>query len=87
MDKMWNSLIQKIRKVLLSCDELCCPDDNGNYNVYGMDVELLDNLDPIIIEINSNPSRDYGWKAEFIKNILLDVKKGIFNKPEWIKIL
>ena len=43
----------------------------GKYNVFGVDVELLSNLDPIIIEINSTPSLKFSelWKSNLVNYI------------------
>ena len=61
--------------------------DEGKYNIYGLDVELLENLNPIIIEINSSPGKDLAWKDEFMKKIYNMVKNGDFTDPKWIKIM
>jgi hypothetical protein len=81
-------LSQKIKKVLKSSQNLCCAEDNGNYNIYGLDVELLDNFDPMIIEINSNPGLkfDVDWKNNLVKKMKLDIKNKNFNNNNWIKI-
>jgi len=50
-------------------------------------VELLENLNPIIIEINSSPGKDFGWKDEFMKKIYNMVVNGDFTDPKWIKIM
>lgn len=82
-----NLLSQKIKKVLKSSPNLCCTEDNGNYNIYGLDVELLDNLEPMIIEINSTPTLKFNieWKKNLIKKMKNDIKNKNFNN-NWIKI-
>lgn len=87
MDNMWVILAEKLRKILSTNENLCCKEDEGKYNIYGLDVELLDNWDPIIIEINSSPGKDLGWKADFIKKISQMVEKSDFTDPKWIKIM
>ena len=50
-------------------------------------MELLDNMNPTIIEINSTPGKDLGWKDEFMKKINHMVINGDFTDPKWIKIM
>ena len=86
IDVVWPKLVEKLKKVLDSTKDLCCDNDTGNYNIYGIDVELLDNLDPMIIEINSTPSDDTGWKAEFKSKVKKYVQDKDFSDPKWIRI-
>jgi hypothetical protein len=86
--KIIKILSLKLKKILKSSSNLCCKEDNGNYNIYGLDVEILDNLDPIIIEINSSPSLNFDveWKNKLIKKMKFDIKNKNFNNNNWIKI-
>ena len=80
-------LASKLKKIFNSCKDMCCKNDIGNYHVFGLDVELLSNLDPIIIEINSSPSLNFD--EEWKNNLTNDLKKDIQNKNfknNWIKI-
>lgn len=87
MDNMWETLADNLKKILDSNEQLCCSADEEKYNIYGLDVELLENLNPIIIEINSSPGKDLGWKDDFMKKIYKQVINGDFTDPKWIKIM
>jgi hypothetical protein len=89
MNNVWNILVNKIQIILDSTEPLCCEGDIGKYNIYGLDVELLDNLDPLIIEINKSPSMNFDetWKKDLIKELKDNIKNGDFNnKKLWIPI-
>jgi hypothetical protein len=89
IDNIWKVLVEKLKIVLDSTVPLCCDGDIGNYNIYGLDVELLDNLDPMIIEINKSPSMEFdeNWKKELIKELKDNIESGNFNNQKiWIKI-
>ena len=89
-DIIIDSLSLKLKKVLHACNKLCCPQDKNTYHIYGIDVELLDNLEPIIIEINSNPSLTFHdeWKEKLIWNLKNDIytKSFLSAKKDWKKI-
>ena len=89
-DIVLNKLTEKISKIINSCNDLCCKNDreNHNFNIYGLDVELLDNLEPMVIEVNSAPSLrfDVEWKSKLISGLFEDLKKETFNNKNWIKI-
>jgi hypothetical protein len=87
MDKMWEILADNLQKILSTNEKLCCSADEGKYNIYGLDVELLDNLNPIIIEINSSPGKDLVWKDDFMKKINQMVINADFTDPKWIQIM
>lgn len=80
-------LSRKLKKIFNSCKNICCPKDMGKYNIFGVDVELLSNLDPIIIEINSTPSLKFSepWKSNLVNNMKLEIKEGRFGN-NWIII-
>ena len=89
MNSIWNKLVEKLKIVLDSTDPLCCEGNIGNYNIYGLDIELLDNLDIMILEINKSPALhfDEDWKKELIGDLKEDIKTGNFdNKNLWIPI-
>jgi hypothetical protein len=89
MNEIWNNLVNKLKIVLNSTKSLCCLGDNNNYNIYGLDVELLDNLDILILEINKSPALhfDEEWKKDLIKGLKESIKIGDFNnKNLWIPI-
>ena len=76
-EKVFEILKYKLRTIIDSCDNLCCPHDEGKYNIFGIDVDLLDNYDPIIIEINSTPNllRNSIWKNRFNRKLIRYIKK------------
>ena len=80
-------LAKKLKKIFNSCKNICCHRDIGDYNVFGVDVELLSNLEPLIIEINSTPSLHFeeNWKRNLINDLKIDIKKKNF-KNNWISI-
>jgi len=80
-------LADNLKKILSTNDQLCCRTDEGKYNIYGLDVELLENMNPTIIEINSSPGKDLGWKDDFMKKINQMVINADFTDPKWIKIM
>ena len=87
MDKVWEKLAEKIRMILRAVGDLCCLEDDGKVKTYGLDVELLDNLDPMIIEMNFRSPVlrfDDKWKQEIIDQMKEDVNNGDFRN--WIKI-
>jgi len=89
MNNIWMNLVNKLKIVLDSTESLCCEGDNGSYNIYGLDVELLDNLDIIILEINKSPALNFDeiWKKDLIKELKDNIKNGDFNnKKLWIPI-
>ena len=45
----------KLKKILTSCESICCENDKGKFHIFGLDISLLSNLEPIVIEINSKP--------------------------------
>jgi len=72
-----NKIAQKLNVILSSTKDRCCKDDKGKINIFGLDVELLDNHEPIIIEINSAPfiAFDDKWKIDLISNMKKNVLK------------
>ena len=80
-------LAKKLKKIFNSCKNICCNKDIGDYNVFGVDVELLSNLEPLIIEINSTPSLHFeeNWKINLINDLKIDIQKKNF-KNNWIII-
>jgi len=78
----------KIKKILNSCNSICSNKDIGNYNIFGVDIELLDNLEPIIIEINSAPNIDFKelWKINLVSELKYNIHNKDFNNKNWIKI-
>ena len=80
----------KLRIIINACNNLCCLHDHNDYNIYGIDATLLNNLEPLIIEINSSPSLHFteNWKKKLLSNLKSDVKEKKFltNKTDWIKI-
>jgi hypothetical protein len=89
MNEIWNNLVRKLKIVLNSTEPLCCEGDINNYNIYGLDIELLNNLDPMIIEINKSPDMhfDEEWKNNLIKGLKDNIQTGNFNnKNLWIQI-
>ena len=82
-------LSYKLNKILSATNNLCCNNDNGTYNIYGLDIELLDNYDPIVIEINSEPTLKFDdkWKKNLIYKMKEDINNKNFNNNNWIKII
>lgn len=87
-DKVWYILGKKLGYILSSCERLCCGRDAGFGNVYGMDVELLENMDPKIIEINSTPSMNFteNWKIKLLAKMKQDVRRKNFKSNDWMRI-
>ena len=75
VNKIYNNLAKKLQKVFIACEDICSFDDINNnenkYNIYGLDFEVLNNLEPIIIEINSGPSLNFDekWKQDITDNL------------------
>ena len=87
-DKVWYILGKKLGYILGACDRLCCSGDRGYGNVYGMDVELLENMEPKIIEINSTPSMNFTekWKIDFLAKMKQDIRRKNFTSNDWMQI-
>ena len=87
MEKVWEKLAKKIRFVLNAVGDLCCPEDKDKIKLFGLDIELLDNLEPMIIEMNyRRPVLDFEeqWKKDIIDEMKQDVLNDNFQN--WIKI-
>lgn len=82
------NLATKIKKIINSCKKLCCLQDNKQFHIYGIDIELLDNLDPYVLEINSSPTLNFKqkWKSYIINNMKNDIYNKHFNRKNWVKI-
>lgn len=79
----------QLRYIINSTKSLCNFNDKDKYHIYGIDIELVDNLKPIIIEINSNPSLKFNkikWKRDFINKMLNDIKNNNFYNSNWITV-
>ena len=66
-----------------------CPAADKNYNVYGVDVEILDNMLPLIIEINSSATinfPDIPWKNELTKAMREQVAHGTYDAEHWVPL-
>ncbi len=92
VNKIYKNLAKKLQKVFIACEDICSFDDINNnenkYNIYGLDFEVLNNLDPIIIEVNSGPSLNFDekWKQDITDNL----EKYIIDKnydKNFIKIM
>lgn len=87
INKVYLKLARKLKFVLTSVGPLCCDNDKDKIKTYGLDVELLDNLDPMIIEINNRePVLQFSdkWKQNIINEMKDNVKK--LNFDNWIKL-
>lgn len=82
-----NKLV-KYLKIILDSSPILCEKyiDYYKYNLYGIDVIILDNLNVKILEINANPGKSFKikWKTNLYKKILLDIKRKSYK--EWLKI-
>ena len=87
--KIVERLSEKVKIIVNSCDKLCCPHDKGKFNIYGMDVDLKDNMDPMVIEINSRPTiyTKSNYKNEIINKLKMNIKEKNFSDERlWIQI-
>lgn len=84
-----NKLSNKLKYIINSTKSLCGKNDRDGYNVYGIDIELVDNLNPIIIEINSKPTLSFNqikWKRDVVNSMLNDIRNHDFYNSNWITI-
>jgi len=92
VNKIYNNLAKKLQKVFIACEDICSFDDINNnenkYNIYGLDFEVLNNLEPIIIEINSGPSLNFDekWKQDITDNLEEHIIDKNYDK-NFIKIM
>lgn len=69
----------KYIKLIVNGIDLCC-DNCKDYHLFGIDVELLDNLQPIVLEINSAPSVHYkGWLGDVMLELFKSLKNREYN--------
>ena len=93
VDNIYNKLAAKLKKVFISIDDVCNYDDIYNskskYNIYGLDFEVLDNLEPIIIEINNGPSLNFDeeWKQNITNSLEEHIINKTYNNNNFIKIM
>jgi hypothetical protein len=90
-DNVSKIIAKKLKRIIKSSDKLCCTNDDGKYSIYGLDIELLDNLDPIVIEINSRPqiyfNKNIQWKFEFGNEFNRQLENEQFlGGKDWIRI-
>lgn len=76
-----NNVIKLMNKVMFSLESKLCKnnklDQNIRFELFGVDVAPLANLDTYIIEINKGP--DVGAKDERDKLLKINMQKGIFK--------
>ena len=93
VDKIYNKLAHKLQKVFISLDDICDYNDiyksKSKYNIYGLDFEVLNNLEPIIIEINNGPSLNFDeeWKQNITNNLEKNIINKTYNNNNFIKIM
>ena len=87
-DAALKDLVPKLHTVVSSTPQLCCHEgERGSYNIFGIDMEILNDGKTIkILEINSKPALTFKvpWKTSMTKKI---EKQIIENQmDDWIKI-
>jgi len=89
-DKILKKLRKKLKKLVDVSGNLCSNEDifKNKKWIYGLDVELLENGEPIIIEINSRPVLNFTieWKQQILYKIMEDVKNSNYKNGNWLKI-
>jgi hypothetical protein len=96
-DNILERLAENLR-VIINCSELMCNEQDGNkycmkkkYNVYGVDVEILDDgeFTPLIIEINSSATINFPevpWKNNLTKAMREKLNVGEYDLNNWIEL-
>ena len=83
-------LIRNLKIIVESVDSMCSSKNNNtnNYHIYGIDVELTDTLEPLIIEINKTPSLsfDIKWKHDLISPMKQNIKNKKYSSSNWAKL-
>lgn len=82
-----NRLVRNL-SIILDSVEAMCTADNRDFHIYGVDVELTDTLEPLIIEINQTPALRFGvpWKERLIKPLLKDVRRARYTSDNWVSL-
>jgi len=93
-DKILNRLAANL-KLIINCSESFCVENKKTnclqktHNFYGVDVEILNNFTPLIIEINSNANIDFPnvpWKNKLTLEMQEKVNVGNYDRLNWIAI-
>ena len=81
-------LIRNLRMILTTSDKMCCNSKGINFHIFGVDIEITSDLEPLILEINSDPLLYFNenWKKRIISPMLVDLKQKKFTSPRWRKI-
>ena len=80
-------LARNLRLIVTSVKTLCYP-GNKDFHIYGVDIELTDDMEPLVIEINQSPSLrfDIPWKHHLITPMMNDIRTRNFKSSNWIKL-
>ena len=83
-------LYRNLRMILSASNKMCClPQTKGTlYHVFGVDVEVTKDLEPLILEINSDPTLTFteGWKKGLLNPMIANIKTKNFSSPRWVQI-
>ena len=86
-DKICYEISLQLRDIILSTPSHTFENVN---NVYGIDVEILNDYSTKIIEINSSPSlnfKDVQWKNKLIQEVNNCIQNSNYDTNSWVKIL
>ena len=81
-------LARNLRLIVQSVRPLC-DGTNRDFHIYGVDVELTDDLEPRIIEINQSPALrfDVPWKQDLIRPMLRDLRSKDYSSKKWERLV
>ena len=81
-------VIRNLKIISDSLPEFCEYKDRGELNIYGIDIEITDDLQPLVIEINQNPLLHFSipWKQNIINDMLKNIRTRTFSTSQWVFI-
>ena len=87
-DQIIRLLITNLRSILTSTKSLCCSPTDG-VHIFGIDVEITRDGQPLVLEINSAPTLDFNdpWKKRLVKSMLDSVRARNFYNSHWSKVI
>jgi glutathione synthase/RimK-type ligase-like ATP-grasp enzyme len=82
-----SKLTRNLSIIVDSVPELCDA-TNQDYHIFGVDIELTDKLEPLVIEINQTPSLSFNvpWKSNITRKMLRDISSKRFASPLWVRL-
>jgi hypothetical protein len=83
-------LKRNLQMIMSASDKFCRKgvSSDPRFHIFGVDVEITQTLEPLIIEINSGPSTFFTeqWKRDLIDPMLRDIENQRFYRSVWLKI-